>query len=160
MAAISARRLGALLYVVAGSAYLLDRVTKLWAEDALRGRPPITVIPGVLQFDYTTNSGGAFSLGKSAPWLFAGATIVVSGVIVAISFRVVKASVAVGLGLVLGGALGNLTDRVLRGAGLTGHVVDFIDFHVWPIFNLADSAIVIGAVLILLSNALRGSERG
>ena len=55
---------------------------------------------------------------------------------------------ALGLGLVLGGALGNLADRALRGPGLSGHVVDFIDLHWWPVFNVADSAIVIGAVVI------------
>jgi signal peptidase II len=56
---------------------------------------------------------------------------------------------AVALGLVLGGAAGNLTDRLIRGSGLGGEVVDFIDFHVWPVFNAADSAIVIGAVVLV-----------
>jgi signal peptidase II len=60
---------------------------------------------------------------------------------------------AVALGLVLGGALGNLTDRLGRGPGFSGEVVDFIDFQVWPVFNLADSCIVIGAALLLLSGA-------
>ena len=59
---------------------------------------------------------------------------------------------AVALGLILGGALGNLTDRVVRGSGLLGRVIDFIDFHVWPIFNLADSAIVVGAVLLAIAS--------
>ena len=68
-------------------------------------------------------------------------------------------TLSVGLGLVLGGALGNLTDRVVRGSGLNGRVVDFIDFRVWPVFNLADSAIVIGAALILLAGVRRAAAR-
>lgn len=150
-----ASRLAGLLYGAAALAYLLDRVSKLWAERALADGPPIEVIPRVLRFTYTTNSGGAFGLGKSAPWLFATATIVVVGVIVAISFRLTRPSVAIALGLVLGGALGNLTDRATGGAGLTGRVVDFIDFRVWPVFNLADSAIVLGAVLLAISSTKR-----
>ena len=81
-------------------------------------------------------------------WLFAGATLIVSGLIVLTAFRSRNAGSALGLGLVLGGALGNLADRALRGPGLSGHVVDFIDLHWWPVFNVADSAIVIGAVLL------------
>jgi signal peptidase II len=56
--------------------------------------------------------------------------------------------VGAALGLVLGGALGNLTDRAIRGSGFGGRVVDFIDLHVWPVFNLADSAIVVGAIVL------------
>jgi signal peptidase II len=64
----------------------------------------------------------------------------------------------VALGLVLGGALGNLTDRIVRGPGVSGRVVDFIDFHVWPVFNVADSAIVIGAVLLAMGGIRRERE--
>ena len=60
-----------MLFGTAGVAYLLDRVTKAWVEGSLQGRPPIHVIDGVLDLRFTTNSGGAFSLGQSAPWLFA-----------------------------------------------------------------------------------------
>lgn len=154
-----ARRLAAWLYVTAGLTYLVDRFTKLWAERALAGRPPVTVIPGVLQLNYTTNSGGAFGLGQSAPWLFAAATILVAAAIVASSFRLRNGPTAVALGLILGGAFGNLTDRVVRGDGLlSGHVVDLIDFHVWPVFNMADSAIVIGAVLLAMGGIRRERE--
>jgi len=150
-------RLAGLLYGTAALAYALDRLSKAWVEDALAGRPPIQVIPGVLRFTYTTNSGGAFGLGQSAPWLFAGATMLVVGVILVVSRHLSHALPAVGLGLVLGGALGNLTDRAVNGAGLSGRVVDFIDFRIWPVFNLADSAIVVGAVLLALSS-LRADE--
>ncbi len=152
-----ARRLAVRLYVVAALAYAADRLTKVWAVHALARRAPIVLIPHVLQLDYTANSGGAFGIGRSAPWLFATATLLVSIVIVAVSSRLSRTSVAVALGLVLGGALGNLTDRLVRGDGfLSGRVVDFIDVHVWPVFNLADSAIVVGALLLALSSL--GSE--
>jgi signal peptidase II len=144
-------RLTLLLYGTALAALALDRITKGWVEATLRDQPPIEVIPKVLRLVYTTNSGGAFGLGQSAPWLFAGATIVVSLVIVAVSFRVTSRLVAVGLGLVLAGALGNLADRALNGPGLTGRVTDFIDIRVWPIFNIADMSIVVGAILLAIS---------
>ncbi len=153
------RRLAVWLYATAAAAYAADRLTKAWAEHALAGRHPIKVIPGVLQLVYTTNSGGAFGVGGSAPLLFAAASILVSIIIVAYSFRMHHVLVAASLGLVLGGALGNLTDRWLRGGGFDGRVVDFIDFRIWPVFNLADSAIVIGAVLLLLASAQHRDAR-
>lgn len=146
------RRSVALLYLVAGGALVLDRLSKTWVEHALTGRPPIRVIPGVLSLTYTTNSGGAFGLGQSAPWLFAGATIVVSAVIVVASFRPLRPLVAIALGLILGGALGNLADRALNGPSFGGRVIDFIDLQVWPVFNLADTAIVIGALLLAFAS--------
>jgi signal peptidase II len=79
----------------------------------------------------------------------------VSLAIVVVSVRVERATVATALGLILGGALGNLTDRALNGPALSGHVVDFIDFHVWPVFNLADSAIVVGAILLAVATGHR-----
>jgi signal peptidase II len=148
----------AILFASAGAVWVLDRLSKLWVQDALAGRPPVRVIPGVLDLRYTLNSGGAFSIGQSAPWLFAGATIVVSVVIVATAWRHTSVLTSVALGLILGGALGNLTDRIVRGPRLTGKVIDFIDVHVWPVFNVADSAVVIGAVLLALS-ATRDGER-
>jgi signal peptidase II len=155
-----ARSVTVALYATAGVAYALDRLTKLWAEAALAGRTPIEVIPGVLSFNYTTNSGGAFGLGRSAPWVFAGATVVVSLVIVFVSFRLNRLPLATALGLILGGALGNLTDRVVNGPGLSGFVTDFIDLHFWPVFNLADSAIVVGAILLAISSARREEPEG
>jgi signal peptidase II len=146
------------LFATAGVAYALDRVTKLWAETTLAGRPPIVVIPHAVDLAYTTNSGGAFGLGQSAWWIFALASTAVSVAIVVSSFRVRRVLTGVSLGLILGGALGNLTDRVIHGdAFLRGHVVDFIDFHVWPVFNVADSSIVIGAILLAVF-AARGEE--
>ena len=93
--------------------YLLDRITKLLVEDRLAGRPPVQVIPGVLDLNYTTNSGGAFGLGRSAPLVFAAATVLVAIAIGIASLRLSRPSAAIALGLVLGGALGNLTEADL-----------------------------------------------
>jgi len=146
-----ARRGGLILFGTAAGVFLLDRTTKLWAEHVLADHP-VDLIRGVLTLRFTSNSGGAFSIGQSAPWFFAAATLVVSALIVLTAFRARSTLASVALGLVLGGALGNLADRALRGPGLRGHVVDFIDLHVWPVFNAADSAIVIGAVLLAWSS--------
>lgn len=155
-----ARSITLALYATAAVVYALDRVTKLWVEAALAGRPPIEIVPGVLSFNYTTNSGGAFGLGRSAPWVFAGATVLVSVVIVFVSFRLDRRPLALALGLILGGALGNLTDRILNGPGLSGSVIDFIDLQVWPVFNLADASIVVGAILLAMSSARREEPEG
>jgi len=117
------------------------------------GGPPVCGFPGVSWLTYPTNSGGAFGFGGGAPWLFAGATIVVSAVIVVVSTRPVRPWIAVSLGLILGGALGNLADRVANGPGFSGRVTDFLDLQVRPIFNLADTAIVLGAAILAVASS-------
>jgi signal peptidase II len=147
------------IFAVAAAVWTLDRVSKLWVERTLAGRPPITVIPGVLDLRFTTNPGGAFSLGQRSPWIFVGASILVSIAIVVTAFRHTNVATSLALGLVLGGAVGNLTDRIVRGPTFSGHVVDFVDFHVWPVFNLADSAIVVGAVVLAISSFAADRDR-
>ena len=151
-------RTAQILLLAALVSYGVDRITKLWAEATLPG-DPIEVVPGVLTLRFTTNSGGAFSIGQSAPWFFVGVTAVVVAIILATSFRHTNRIVGASLGLVLGGALGNLTDRAIRASGLRGRVVDFIDFHVWPVFNLADCAIVVGAILLAWVGFRERTER-
>jgi signal peptidase II len=145
----------ALLLAVGAAAYGLDRLTKTLAEDHLAGRPPIVVVPKVVQLRFATNSGGAFSLFPDHPWVFFLASIIICTVILATSWRLTSVLSAVALGLVLGGALGNLTDRIIRGPGISGRVVDFVDFHIWPVFNAADSCIVIGALLLAFAGLRR-----
>lgn len=155
----AARRRGAAtLLAIAVAAWGLDRLTKIWAESTLPGAP-IDVIDGVLRFRFTTNPGGAFSIGGSASWVFVSASFLVVALILVTAFRHRSAATAAAVGLVLGGALGNLTDRLLRGPRFGGRVVDFIDFHVWPVFNLADAAIVVGAILIAASSFREDRER-
>ena len=130
--------------------YVLDRVTKILVETYLQGREPVELISGVVQLRFTTNPGGAFGLFGEWSWLFVLVSVAVIIVIVLASRSLPSTAAAVGCGLILGGALGNLTDRLIRGSGLSGEVVDFIDLHVWPVFNLADTGIVVGAAVLLI----------
>jgi signal peptidase II len=143
------------LYGIAALVYAIDRVTKVLVEANLQDRPPVELIPGVLELRFTTNPGGAFGIFGDLSWLFVLISVVVVGAIVFASRNLPTTISAVGLGLVLGGAIGNLTDRLLRGPALGGEVVDFIDLQVWPVFNLADTGVVVGAALLLLSGLRR-----
>lgn len=110
----------------------------------------VELIPGVLDLRYTTNPGGAFGLFGGIPWLFVAVSLVVVGAVLVASIRLPATSTAMGLGLVLGGALGNLTDRAIRGPAFSGEVVDFVDLQIWPVFNVADAAIVLGAATLFV----------
>jgi signal peptidase II len=135
---------------------VLDRLTKVWAERSLADGP-VDLIEGVLTLRFTTNPGGAFSLFTSVPWFFVIAAVAVSVVIGVLAFRERPILQSVALGMILGGALGNLIDRVTRGPGLSGEVVDFVDLHIWPVFNVADAAIVVGAIVLAIAS-VRGSR--
>jgi signal peptidase II len=124
-----------------------DQATKQLVLDRLRDGS-VEVIEGVLRFRLTYNSGGAFGLLQSLPGLFLVATVVIVLAILLGARRLEDPRWAAPLGLVLGGGVGNAVDRVLRDTG--GGVIDFIDFRVWPVFNIADMAIVTGALTILL----------
>jgi len=147
-------RLGGL--VVAASVIALDQLTKWWAAETLPGSP-ITVIPDVLHLRYVTNSGAAFGFfSGGGPVLAVLALVVIVGILVVVVRKTHGWPESVVLGLVIGGAAGNLVDRLTRGDGLLdGAVVDFIDFSFFPAFNLADSAITVGAVLALWLAARR-----
>jgi signal peptidase II len=146
----------AVLIGVALLVLALDVLTKYLVVAHLEGGPTVTVIGGLLYFDVIRNSGAAFSMATGQTWLL---SIVALGVVVGIVWvapRLRSVGWAIGLGLVLAGALGNLGDRIFRAPGpLRGHVVDFIsvfkpDGGAFAIFNLADSAISVGGVLIVL----------
>ncbi len=135
---------------------LLDLIAKQLTTAKLTGHPPVRILGGLIYLDETRNSGAAFSLGTGLTWLFPLVTIVVVGWIGWMASRLRSVPWAVALGLVLGGALGNLGDRLFRAPGfLVGHVVDFIsvfgpDGEHFPIFNLADSALTCGVILAVL----------
>jgi signal peptidase II len=150
------------LYGTAAAVLALDQLTKHLVVSNLAGRRPVDLVGDVVQLRYTTNSGGAFSLLTGAPLFFGIMAMVIIGGIVYASRRAQPLSMLVILGLILGGALGNLTDRLLRGdALLRGEVVDFIKVGIWPVFNLADSCVVVGGILlaILLGRAELESEQ-
>jgi signal peptidase II len=156
------RRIG-LLALIALCGWGLDLATKVAAVHHLEGRPPITVLDGVLYIQLVRNAGAAFAMATGMTWLL---TLIAVGVVVAIfkvAGRLRSRGWAIALGLVLAGALGNLSDRLFRAPGpLVGRVVDFIsvfapDGRVWPVFNVADSAICTGGALLVLL-ALLGRE--
>ena len=150
------------LYGTAAAVLVADQLVKYLVVADLAGRPPLDVIGSLVQLHYTTNSGGAFSLLTGAPLFFGIMALVIVGGIVYASRRPQPLSMLVVLGLILGGALGNLTDRLLRGeALLRGEVVDFVKVGIWPVFNLADSCIVVGGLLlaILLGRAERDQDQ-
>jgi signal peptidase II len=149
------------LYGTAAAVLALDQLTKHLVVSRLVGRPPVDLVDSFVQLRYTTNSGGAFSLLTGAPLFFGVMAMVIIGGIVYASRRARPLSMLVVLGLILGGALGNLCDRLLRGEGLLrGEVVDFVKVGVWPVFNLADSCVVVGGILLalLLGRAERGAD--
>ena len=144
---------------MAAAVVALDQLTKWWALHALRTRT-IHVI-WTLQFNLTRNTGAAFSLSGGRGPLIGVLALVVVGVLLWQGSSVSTRLGAVALGLVLGGALGNLIDRALRGNGgfLHGAVVDFVDFQWWPVFNVADTGVVIGAILLVAVTVLQPGER-
>jgi signal peptidase II len=128
---------------------VVDQLTKIWAVSALDDGP-IQVI-GDIEFRLSRNSGSAFSLFQGATVFLAVLAAVMAVVLVRLLRSTRNRTTAFAFALVLGGAVGNLCDRIFREPGfLRGHVVDFIHFPHWPSFNVADSAITIGAVLIVL----------
>lgn len=123
----------------------VDQITKSLALANLE--EPKHLIEGWLSLRLTYNSGGAFGLLQGLPGFFAIATLVAAAAILLWVRHIDDVRWAVPLGLVLGGGLGNVADRIVRDTG--GRVVDFIDLHVWPVFNVADMCIVSGVILLL-----------
>ncbi len=128
----------------------LDQLTKAWVVANLADGPQ-SIIGETVELRLARNPGGAFSLFTGFTPLLAALALVVAIVLVRVVQRTKDPIMIVGLSLVLGGALGNLSDRVFRTPGfLRGEVVDFIHVSAWPSFNVADSAITIGAVLLIV----------
>jgi signal peptidase II len=144
----AARRSPAGPLAVAAVVVVLDQLTKVWAVSALSDGP-VGVIGSLLEFRLTRNPGGAFSLLTNLTPVLAVLAVVMVAYIVRTTRRTADVVMAYSLALVLGGAVGNLVDRLVRSPGfLRGEVVDFIKVPHWPTFNLADSAITIGVILI------------
>lgn len=147
-----------LFAAVAVVAYAADQVTKALAVAHLRPGVPVEVLGPVLRLNLLRNPGAAFSLATGATWVFTVVALAVAAAVVLYARRLGSRVWAVALGLLLAGAVGNLTDRLVRAPGFArGHVVDFLQLPRWPVFNLADSAICVAAVLVVLL-ALRGVD--
>lgn len=146
-----------------GLVLILDQFTKLLADTLLVMHEPVSLLP-FLDLAKAYNAGAAFSFLSQADgwqrWFFVGITLFVAVVIVLWLARLSPSQRRIGLALslVLGGAIGNLVDRLVY-----GHVIDFIDLYYgswhWPTFNVADSAITVGAVLLVLDSLLSGRKR-
>ncbi|MFE1588277.1 signal peptidase II [Streptomyces sp. NPDC059402] len=145
------KRRVAVLFAVAVFAYLLDLVSKMIVVAKLEHHEPIEIIGDWLRLAAIRNAGAAFGFGEAFTIIF---TVIAAAVIVVIARLARKLRSlpwAIALGLLLGGALGNLTDRIFRAPGVfEGAVVDFIAPKHFAVFNLADSAIVCGGILIVI----------
>jgi signal peptidase II len=137
---------------VAAFALVADIVTKTLVVAHLREGQPVHVLDDVLMFNLLRNPGAAFSVGTGDTIVFTAIAVVVVVYIARTARNLRSTAWAITLGLLLGGALGNLVDRIFRAPGfLRGHVVDWIEVtRYWPVFNLADSAIVCGGILTVL----------
>ncbi len=136
---------------VAAGVVALDQVTKAIAVARLEGQPSIEVIGQWLQLTFVRNPGAAFSLAGNYTILISVVAVVVAVVVVRTARTLTSLWWAVVLGGMLGGALGNLVDRLLREpAPLRGHVVDFLELPNWPVFNVADMALVGSAILAVI----------
>lgn len=152
-----------LLVAVAAVVYAADQVTKWLAVDRLGPGRSVELVGELLQLRLTRNPGAAFSFATGMTWLLTLVAVLVVVVVVRSARRLGSTGWAVALGLLLGGALGNLTDRMLRAPGVgRGHVVDFIAYGHLFIGNVADIAIVLAAVLVgvlaLRGRAVDGSD--
>lgn len=129
----------------ASGVFLLDRVTKILVSRYLVLGESIPVIKDVFHITYYRNSGAAFNVLAHKTWFFILAALVVMGFIVYYYNRTPSDRIyaRTALALVFGGAWGNLVDRILW-----SYVIDFLDFRIWPVFNIADSAIVVGVILL------------
>ena len=150
------RRYVALFALIAVVAYGIDVVTKIVAVDRLTGQDPVEIVGSYFTLYLRYNSGAAFSFGTSYTLALSCVAILATVVTLWVARRLGSLGWAIGLGFLLAGVAGNLTDRIFRAPGvLRGHVVDFFMFPHFPVFNVADICINIAAAVIIIQ-ALRG----
>ena len=140
-------------FLAASFVFLLDRVTKIAAANNLSYGRSIKILPNIFHFTFILNKGTAFGLlrGQNAALALLSVLAITLIIFYVLKRKSLGLAVSLALGLILGGAMGNLFDRMRF-----GYVIDFLDFRVWPVFNVADSAITIG-IAILAWNILRRS---
>lgn len=151
-------KLVGLTFGIAAGVVVVDQITKALAVAFLEGQPPIDLLGGLITLTFLRNPGAAFSIGTGFTFVFAALAIGVAIYIVRKAPTLGSVGWAIALGGLLGGAVGNLIDRLVRAPGFfQGHVVDFITFPNFAVFNVADMAITCSAALMVLL-ALRGIE--
>ena len=140
------------LWLLVATIVVVDQLSKHWALNRLSGNRTIDVV-GSLRFNLAFNKGMAFSQATGAGPIIGALGFVVIIAIVLWLRRSAQGLAAIAAGMIVGGAIGNLVDRLLRGdAWLRGAVVDFVDLQWFPIFNVADSAISVGAMLMIIAS--------
>lgn len=147
------------MFIVAAFVIVLDQATKVFIRYLMPVNSSYPLVPGIIHVTHVRNSGAAFGLLPNQKIIFLVVSIVVIAVIVYYYLRakVEDRQQMLALGLLLGGAVGNVIDRIFL-----GEVTDFIDLRIWPVFNLADSSIVVGAIMlsiIFLINARKESSQ-
>ena len=139
------------LYFLAAFIWIIDYSTKVWALNNLSQVEPIKVVGSILQLRLVFNPGAAFSFGTSFTFIFTILALIAVGVIAYYVIKIAHKWWAAVLGLALGGVLGNLTDRIFREPSIfNGHVIDWIELPNFPVFNVADMAIVAAALVSVL----------
>jgi len=144
-----AHRARRLFIIISTITFALDLLTKTWAENTLQFREPIRVIGDLLTFTYATNPGAAFNFATNATIVLSSLKLCVAAFILYYMSKPIHPRWAVGLSLLFGGVLGNLWDRATREPGRwQGEVIDWIQVPHWPVFNIADSAIVCAGIFM------------
>ena len=139
-----------IIWLTAWTIWLFDYATKAWALIALDNEPK-KILGTLLQFTLVKNSGAAFNLAGSFTAIFSLIAVLVIATIVRYAHMITSRGWLTCAGLLLGGVLGNLTDRIFREPGFfIGHVVDWIQIPQWPVFNIADSAITVAALIAVI----------
>lgn len=141
----------ALFAAVSFAVVAIDQLTKWWALESLADRAPIRVVSDLLSLRLVFNPGAAFGTGAGFTIVLSVVAITVSAVLIALARRLHDRVWTIGLGLFLGGALGNLMDRLVRDPGfLRGHVIDFIDYAGFFVGNVADIALTVAAIMVVI----------
>jgi signal peptidase II len=144
------------IVAIAFAVFAADGITKSLACSNLAAGQSIKIIPGIFHITLVLNKGAAFGLFRGQRLFFIALSVIVISFLLIHIFRKRPDGVAVSaaLGLITGGALGNLADRIRL-----GYVIDFLDFRIWPVFNIADSAITVGTIILILALCIRSSSK-
>ncbi|GAG01261.1 unnamed protein product [marine sediment metagenome] len=144
-----------MIWAVAAVVFFLDQLSKFFAVRCLNPDESLAIIKDIFYLTLVRNTGAAFGIFKGATFFFIAIAIFAILAIIVYIRKAAKTFFLNGaaLGLILGGALGNLADRLRF-----GHVIDFLDFRIWPVFNVADSAVTIGAILLIISLLTKHSK--
>ncbi|MFA6320762.1 MAG: signal peptidase II [Candidatus Omnitrophota bacterium] len=143
-----------MIFLLASLVFILDRITKIIAVSTMSYGQSIKVLPNIFHITLVLNNGTAFGLMKGQNAILAVITAIAIALIViyVVTHKSLGIAVSVALGFILGGAMGNLLDRIKF-----SYVIDFLDFRIWPVFNIADSAITLGMLILVVILCTRSS---